>query len=185
MGITIRTEDPLDLVMQGFGSACLSEFDLDVVSPLETSLYMAPEAVAGGVTAASDWWSLGMILLRKLSPGTFEGINEKAFLIQALTAGVRIPPEMPHRFGPLLAGLLVRNREDRFGYTEVQAWLNGEDVSAPVSEFHEQLPAGVTIELGDRTIGHVTQYALQAAGLEYWEDAKAHLRWAGGLKGVS
>ncbi len=173
--ITIRTEDPLDLVMQGFGSACLSEFDLDVVSPLETSLYMAPEAVAGGVTAASDWWSLGMILLRKLSPGTFEGINEKAFLIQALTAGVRIPPEMPHRFGPLLAGLLVRNREDRFGYTEVQAWLNGEDVSAPVSEFHEQLPAGVTIELGDRTIGHVTQYALQAAGLEYWEDAKAHL----------
>jgi len=74
--ITIRTTDPLDLVIQGFGSACLSEFDLDVVSPLETSLYMAPEAVAGGVTAASDWWSLGMILLRKLSPGTFEGSNE-------------------------------------------------------------------------------------------------------------
>jgi hypothetical protein len=46
----------LDLVITGFGSARLSEFDLDIASPLETTRYMAPEAIAGGVAPASDWW---------------------------------------------------------------------------------------------------------------------------------
>ncbi|MGG7382312.1 protein kinase domain-containing protein, partial [Escherichia coli] len=61
--ILVRQKDPLDLVVTGFGSARLSDFDLDIVSPLETTRYSAPEAIAGGVAAASDWWSLGMILL--------------------------------------------------------------------------------------------------------------------------
>jgi hypothetical protein len=56
--VLVRSRDPIDLVITGFGSARLSEFDLDIVSPLETTRYMAPEAVAGGVAAASDWWSL-------------------------------------------------------------------------------------------------------------------------------
>lgn len=56
----MRTWEPLDLVITGFGSARLSELDLDIVSPLETSRDIAPEAVMGGVSAASDLWSLGM-----------------------------------------------------------------------------------------------------------------------------
>ncbi len=54
MGPTLIAED---LVIGGFGSARLSEFDLDIASPLETTRYMAPEAIAGGVAPASDWWS--------------------------------------------------------------------------------------------------------------------------------
>jgi len=56
--ILVRSLQPLDLVVTGFGSARLSDYDLDIVAPLETSRYMAPEAIAGGVSAASDWWSL-------------------------------------------------------------------------------------------------------------------------------
>src|SRR3546814_8230827 len=50
--IMVRSRDPLDLVVTGFGSARLSDYDLDIVSPLEITRYTAPEAVAGGVAAA-------------------------------------------------------------------------------------------------------------------------------------
>src|SRR5262249_29454553 len=87
--VLLRWDAPLDLVIIGFGSARLSDFDLDIVSPLETTRYMAPEAIAGGVAAASDWWSLGMIILEKVTDGAcFEGVNEQAFLIHVLASGV-------------------------------------------------------------------------------------------------
>jgi serine/threonine protein kinase len=90
--VFVRSRDPLDLVIGGFGSARLSEFDLDIASPLETTRYMAPEAIAGGVAPASDWWSLGIILLERITNGAcFEGINEQAFLIHVLTNGVPLP----------------------------------------------------------------------------------------------
>ena len=92
--LLVRSHEPLDLVISGFGSARLSEFDLDIVSPLETSRYMAPEAIAGGVAAASDWWSLGMILLEQLTRGAcFEGVNANAFLIHVLANGVALPDD--------------------------------------------------------------------------------------------
>src|SRR5205085_220613 len=91
--ILVRSREPLDLAIGSFGSARLSEFDLDIVSPLETTRYTAPEAIAGGVAAASDWWSLGIILLEHVTRGAcFEGINEQAFLIYVLTNGAPIPP---------------------------------------------------------------------------------------------
>ncbi len=108
--LLVRTREPLDLVISGFGSARLSEFDLDIVSPLETSRYMAPEAIAGGVAPASDWWSLGMILLEQLTQGAcFEGINPNAFLIHVLANGVPIPDDLDPRLNLLLRGLLARD----------------------------------------------------------------------------
>ncbi len=40
--LLVRSHEPLDLVISGFGPARLSEFDLDIVSPLETSRYTGP-----------------------------------------------------------------------------------------------------------------------------------------------
>jgi primosomal replication protein N'' len=104
--VLVRSREPLDLAITGFGSARLSEFDLDIVSPLETTRYMAPEAIAGGVAAASDWWSLGMLLLEGLTRGAcFEGVNEQAFLIHVLTNGVPIPQGLDPSLDLLLRGL--------------------------------------------------------------------------------
>ncbi|MBO1929152.1 hypothetical protein J4731_10240 [Providencia rettgeri] len=44
-----------------YGSASLSEFDLDIVTTLDISRYSAPETLAGG-ERASDWWSLVILL---------------------------------------------------------------------------------------------------------------------------
>lgn len=84
--ILIRTEEPLDLVITDFSSARLSDFDLDTVATLDTSRYSAPETFAGGVSTASDWWGLGMILLEQVTSGQcFDGINEQAFTIHLVT----------------------------------------------------------------------------------------------------
>ncbi len=173
--ILMRSRDPLDLVITGFGSARLSEFDLDIVSPLEVSRYTAPEAVVGGVAAASDWWSLGMILLEQVTRGAcFEGINDQAFLIHVLTNGAPIPPELDPRIGLLLRGLLARDRRERWSWREVSRWLTGEELEAPASAFSTVSDAatGPTITLGGRSFSRAATFALAAASATNWEEAK-------------
>jgi primosomal replication protein N'' len=120
--VLVRSREPLDLAITGFGSARLSEFDLDIVSPLEMTRYMAPEAIAGGVAAASDWWSLGMLLLEGLTRGAcFEGVNDQAFLIHVLTNGVPIPRGLDSSLDLLLRGLLAHDRRERWQWNEVRA----------------------------------------------------------------
>lgn len=179
--LLVRSRDPLDLVISGFGSARLSEFDLDIVSPLETSRYMAPEAIAGGVAAASDWWSLGMILLEQLTHGAcFEGIHPSAFLIHVLANGVALPDDLDSNLHLLLRGLLARDRHQRWQWPQVQAWLNGEAVHAPASTGNEaDLAEGASITLGSRRFGKPSVFAIAAAQAEHWTEALDHL-----LRGV-
>lgn len=179
--LLVRSREPLDLVISGFGSARLSEFDLDIVSPLETSRYMAPEAIAGGVAAASDWWSLGMILLEQLTQGAcFEGINANAYLIHILANGVLLPEDLDPQLDLLLRGLLARDRHQRWQWPQVQAWLNGEAVSAPAATAAEEDTAeGATIALDSRRFRKPRLFALAAAEAQHWDQALDHL-----LRGV-
>ncbi|WOH80472.1 protein kinase [Bradyrhizobium sp. BEA-2-5] len=171
--IFVRTKEPLDLVIGGFGSARLSEFDLDIVSPLETTRYMAPEAIAGGVAPASDWWSLGMILLEKITQGAcFQGINEQAFLIHILTNGVHLPESLDERINTLLRGLLARDRRQRWQWKEVQAWLRGEAVSAPAADMAGHTEGRTSISLGGQQYRSASMFALAAAEAANWDGAK-------------
>lgn len=179
--LLVRSREPLDLVISGFGSARLSEFDLDIVSPLETSRYMAPEAIAGGVAAASDWWSLGMILLEQLTQGEcFAGINANAYLIHVLANGVLLPDDLDPRLELLLRGLLARDRHQRWQWPQVQAWLQGESPSVPDSVTREEdADEGASIALGNRRFRRPGPFALAAAEVEHWPQALDHL-----LRGV-
>ncbi|MBD0683018.1 histidine kinase [Pseudomonas sp. PSB18] len=179
--LLVRSREPLDLVISGFGSARLSEFDLDIVSPLETSRYMAPEAIAGGVAAASDWWSLGMILLEQLTQGAcFDGINANAFLIHVLANGVPIPDDLDPRLNLLLRGLLARDRHQRWQWQQVQDWLNGIAIEAPASSVQQTDEGeGATLRLGERRFHKPGVFALAAAQADNWQQALDHL-----LRGV-
>jgi primosomal replication protein N'' len=172
--VLVRSREPLDLAITGFGSARLSEFDLDIVSPLETTRYMAPEAIAGGVAAASDWWSLGMLLLEGLTRGAcFEGVNEQAFLIHVLTNGVPIPQGLDPSLDLLLRGLLARDRRERWQWNEVRAWLAGEAVVAPAGTIPQDDPTtGAGTVLGGRTYRRPASFALAAAEAANWDEAR-------------
>lgn len=179
--LLVRNRDPIDLVIGGFGSARLSEYDLDIVSPLEVTRYTAPEAVAGGVAAASDWWSLGIVLLEQVTAGKcFEGIDQQAFLIHVLANGVPIPAGIPDDVSLLLRGLLARDRHKRWKWKQVQAWLAGESPEAPEGGAEGDAGTGPAVTLGGKKYRSLTSYALAAAGAANWEEARDHL-----LRGVT
>lgn len=171
--LLVRNRDPLDLVIGGFGSARLSVSDLDIVAPLEITRYTAPEAVAGGVAAASDWWSLGIVLLEQITAGAcFEGVNQQAFLIHVLASGVPLPDDLPPELSLLFRGLLARDRTQRWRWPEVQAWLEGKAPEAPArptaSSGSDQ---GSSVTLGGKPYYTPQAYALAAAEAGYWNEA--------------
>ena len=172
--ILIRGTEPLDLVITGFGSARLSDFDLDAVAPLALTRYSAPEAIVGGVSAASDWWSLGMILLEQVTAGAcFAGINETAFHIHVVTRGMSVPASTEPRLRRLLQGLLNRDPLRRWKWNEVQRWLAGEDLG-PVDGDEILLEAddGPRLILGERPFTRPEAFALAAAEAAFWDAAR-------------
>ncbi|MGL4668809.1 MAG: protein kinase domain-containing protein, partial [Saezia sp.] len=184
--LLVRTRDPLDLVIGGFGSACLSAYDLEVVSPLNESVYMAPEAVMGAVSPASDWWSLGVVLLEQLTEGLcFEGRGAReahTFLLHTLTYGVAIPKGMEESLRQLLAGLLTFDHQKRWQWPEVKAWLAGEDVKVDAGAFRRKIGtyrkayaepgemggAKAPIVLGSLVFNDPRDFALAVACREHW-----------------
>lgn len=172
--ILLRTMDPLDLVITSFGSARLSDFDLDAVAPLELSFYSAPETIVGAVSGASDWWSLGMIVLEQVTSGAcFSGINEKAFHLHVVTRGVEIPSELEPGIRLLLRGLLARDPLIRWSWPQVRAWLAGEPVEAPPeSAMPQEDQAGRQITLGGKSFQRPEFFALAAAEARNWEEGR-------------
>ena len=173
--ILIRSTSPLDLVITGFESARLSDFDLNVVSPLQVNRYSAPEAIVGAVSASSDWWSLGVILLEHLSRGDcFAQINDQAFLLSTVTRGITVPPGLNPRLDNVLRGLLARDPSARWQWPQLNRWLEGETVNAPAggtaaAERHSS--QGLT--LGGHSYFRADEFALAAAEHANWEEGRA------------
>jgi len=171
--ILIRTRQPLDLVVSGFSSARLSDLDLEIAAPIETGRYTAPEAVMGGISAASDWWGLGMVLLDKVTNGNcFAGADDQLFMIHAIAHGVTVPGGLHPRLTTLLRGLLTVDRTERWDWKQVQLWLRGEDVPVSQPENVRSSPtSGPSIRLGGREYFSLLQFSLAAARANHWEEA--------------
>ena len=168
--VHVRSIEPLDLVIAEFGSARHSKFDLDIVSPLETTAYTAPEAAIGAVSPTSDWWSLGVILLQQITQGMcFEDINPKAFLMHAMAGGVQIPKDIPDELSLILRGLLANDRGLRWNWEQVTAWLAGETVTAPEAAEIRTDSQGPEIGLNGSTFRNPGRFALAAAHAENWD----------------
>jgi hypothetical protein len=175
--IALRTSEPLDLVVTSFGSARLSDFDLDAVSTLELTRYSAPEAIVGAVSSASDWWSLGMILLEQVTAGRcFDGTNDLAFRLHVVTRGVDLPDGLDTRVRVLLKGLLTRDAHRRWATKEVGAWLEGAEFEDEGDGDRPTVPAGgPSIAFTGRSFTQPEMLALEAALAANWNDALALL----------
>ncbi|MCF8714288.1 protein kinase [Joostella atrarenae] len=170
--ILIRDKDSFDLVIIDFSSARLSDYDLDTDTPLELTRYTAPEAIIGGISPASDWWSLGMVVLEQVTKGSFfQNINDKAFLIHLVTRGVQLPTDINERFLLLLKGLLCRDPLKRWNWQQVEKWLNREYV-APPEEFERPVTQKTekSIKLGKEIHVNPSYFALSAAEESNWEN---------------
>ncbi|QDV68990.1 Serine/threonine-protein kinase PrkC [Rosistilla carotiformis] len=175
--IGLRTLQPLDLVVSNYNAAAVAELEIHVAPNSRTSRYTAPECFAGISTFASDWWSLGVTLLERLTGGSlFEAIDARAFQLLILTRPVPIPEDLDDNWQTLLKGLLTRDHTRRWGYQQVNAWLAGE--SDLQHYFESDLGTedkGAAICLGDETYKSAARYALAAASPEHWQEAVAQL----------
>jgi serine/threonine protein kinase len=125
--ILIRSEQPLEVVLADFGLSALT--DSTVLSqPHGTLFYAAPETLTGMYSKASDYWSLGIILIEALSGNSIAAaLRNDALLPYRIVQGkIPIPPSIPKGWQPLLKGLLQRDHYRRWQATEAHSWLDRE-----------------------------------------------------------
>lgn len=137
--ILVRDADTTELVLTDFGLTV----DLGERSNLSnfgqgTTAYNAPEImrVKG---AAADWWSLGMVMYTVLvgrgyyQVGDDMWANQRTIEVDLISRDVSlsaldeldIPQVRRRRWKLLLAGLLTRDPDRRWGASQVESWLAG------------------------------------------------------------
>lgn len=163
---------PLMVQLGGLTTVKLAEFQLDLSRAHQLTRYVAPEVMVGAQSAASDWWSLGIIALEILTDGGyFEDTNDRAFLLQAVARNLSLPDSISDPNRLLLKGLLTRDPNKRWGYEQVSAWLSG-DRDIPVHfEADQSDVSGSILTLGGTPHRSIKSFASSAATAEDWDEA--------------
>ena len=168
----VRSLDPLEvsLLESPFASnQAPGSGDLTLNGHGQVSRYSPPEQLIGIQSPASDWWSVGLVLLEQWQgPALWEGIHERAWLLQVITEGVVIPATIEPDWRNLLMGLLTRDHSQRWGAEQVQRWLSGDRDIAIHYESAASEGAGEAIALGGVRHHTPARYALAAAQEQNW-----------------
>ena len=162
----------------------------DVARPF--SAYHAPELLlAKMVTAATDWWSLGLVAAELAAGGhSLLGQDERNVRLQLTKRNLDHPEGLSARVRELVDGLLVVDADDRWQAAEVARWAEGTRQAPPrqapppppSSPPQAPPPAVRAFGFADEEFTHVP--ALMDALQEHWDTAAAALfgpapnRWA-------
>ena len=133
--VFVTGRQPLAVCLTDFGSARLGADQTMLTGTIGTVAYSAPEAVTGLQSEASDYWSLGMVLLEAVTGRPpFQGIDLRQQLYRVASGQVEIPEGLSPRLQSLFHGLLKLDYTQRWRKKEIDTWLNGEAApAAPLS----------------------------------------------------
>ncbi|OLT38456.1 hypothetical protein BJF79_26835 [Actinomadura sp. CNU-125] len=117
--------DPLAPVIADFGVSRPQEHTQVVPVVEGTARYEPPEAHEGVVSAAGDWWALGMIVY-ELATGEhpFAGHTDRE-IVMTLAAWSPDGSGLPREVRRLCEGLLALDQRERWDWARVSAWLDG------------------------------------------------------------
>jgi serine/threonine protein kinase len=123
--ILIRRTEPLEIVLADFGCAAVTS-ETVLTGGRGTLFYSAPESLTGIYSQASDYWSLGIILLEALTGNLIQAIwrSDRSLPYKIIQGKVPIPESVPKRWYPLLKGLLDRDHYRRWRGAEIRFWLD-------------------------------------------------------------
>ena len=124
--VLIRQWQPLQIALTDFGMDTATAATLRFTTADRAAQYRAPEIATGVISAAADYWALGMILLEALTgKHPFAGLSGMVILYQLMARAVPVVGvEEPWLM--LCRGLLLRDPKQRWGQGEVQRWLAGD-----------------------------------------------------------
>lgn len=163
--IFFKDRNQTDLLIGDYGSA--KAYDLETIKEIRktstvkgTETYLAPEQPRGIISEKNDYYSFGIILLHLLYPEQFssetntrqvdkrkfEKIVERQYNSQPV---VDLNPSYK-RLNNLIEGLTLINHINRFGKTEVEKWLKGEEVEVKYKA--TEISAVQPVKLGYATI---------------------------------
>ena len=175
----VHSLDPLEvsLLESAFAaSQAPGSGDLTLNGNAQISRYSPPEQLIGIQSPASDWWSVGLVLLEQWQgPALWEGIHERAWLLHVITEGVAIPAAIEPDWRDLLMGLLTRDHSQRWGAEQVGRWLSGDRDIAIHYESAASEGAGEAIVLAGVRHRSTARYALAAAQEQNWEQGLEQL----------
>lgn len=170
--ILVRTLTPLNLMLADFGIASLSDATQHFTTKSRTIKYGAPEAAAGAVGNASDYWSLGLIVLEGLSgQHPFDGLSDLSIAVQLATKGVDAAEIKNARWKGLCKGLLTRDPKKRWASEQVSVWLMGgmPEIAADDIERPSQKP----YKIAKRECWTAAELALEFG--QNWAEGEKHL----------
>jgi serine/threonine protein kinase len=173
--ILIKSQNPLEIVLTDFGSSALAT--LTLLTQVRTTLaYAAPETLTGLYSRASDYWSLGIILIEALTgqnPLQWYGPS-KVVGYQIVQGKVPIPDSLPAHWQLLLKGLLQRDHYKRWDAARILSWLteNEHSVIPTQTDWFRRviLLAAATLMIGFASVAslevwNITQPKHEAAAL--------------------
>lgn len=98
-------------------------------------------------------------------------MSDMQILYQTINKKIEIPQTVSHRLQSLIKGLTIKDRNDRWGYEEVQRWIAGEnvDIKERVRETGVERPYTFLKEK------YYDLDALSLAFAQNWVNAKKHL----------
>ena len=129
--ILIRSMNPLDMVLADFGLTKFIAATQHIGTTSRTAAYAPPEAIGGGVSRSSDWWSLGMILMELLTGRhPFQRMDrtwmDEAFITnQLISQEIDVAEVADEHWRLLLRGLLTRAPDKRWGPQQTTMWRAG------------------------------------------------------------
>jgi serine/threonine protein kinase len=123
--ILIQRREPLEIVLADFGCAAIAS-ETVLTAGRGTLFYSAPESLTGMYSEASDYWSLGIILLEALTGNLISAIwrSDRSLPYKIIQGKVPIPESVPKPWYPVLKGLLDRDHYRRWRAAEIRSWLD-------------------------------------------------------------
>ncbi|WP_454167870.1 protein kinase domain-containing protein [Microbacterium lacticum] len=177
--VLIRSFDPLDVVLADFGVS-VKAGGTALATVAGTYAYAAPESLNNKPSPKGDWWALGVMaheLLsgRHLLAGTSGDLPSDNEMRARIFEGVFDLDGLPDdRWRMLVAGLLTRDRAERWEGAQVRQWLAGASPRVATAPEPRTITPNVSFAFAGKDYTDPVELTRAIAAL--WEPAEEALR---------